>query len=223
MLAYAANRPVVGKAQSSPNALLIVISVHVALIALVMSAKMDLPARVLRHPPTVVDFIRDPPSPPPIPAPRPMPTPQAPNNIIDRTQPTVKLPTAENTTIDPGPTTLNPGPVAGAGTTIVTEIPHQVTTPIHHDPQLLTPSSLLKPPYPPSKLLSEEEATLNLRLTIDSTGRVIAVDPVGRADREFLEAARRHLMARWRYSPATDDGRAVGSSMTITLRFKLEG
>ena len=38
MLAYAASRPRVGKAQSSPNAMLIVISVHVAVIAAVMSA-----------------------------------------------------------------------------------------------------------------------------------------------------------------------------------------
>jgi len=51
----------------------------------------------------------------------------------------------------------------------------------------------------------------------------VDVEPVGRADREFVEAARRHLMARWHYTPATDDGRAVASSLTITLRFMLEG
>jgi periplasmic protein TonB len=49
------------------------------------------------------------------------------------------------------------------------------------------------------------------------------VDPVGRADGEFLAAARRHLIAHWRYAPATDDGRAVGSTTTITLRFQLDG
>jgi len=62
-----------------------------------------------------------------------------------------------------------------------------------------------------------------LRLSIDERGRVVDVEPVGRADREFVEAARRHLMARWHYTPATDDGRAVASSLTITLRFMLEG
>jgi protein TonB len=62
-----------------------------------------------------------------------------------------------------------------------------------------------------------------LRLTIDASGRVIAVDPVGSADRVFLEAARRHLMAHWRYKPATEAGHAVTTSTVITLEFRLDG
>ncbi len=64
---------------------------------------------------------------------------------------------------------------------------------------------------------------LRLKLTIDANGRVVAVDPVGRADAAFLDAARRHLIAHWRYKPALDDGHAVVSSMVITLRFELNG
>ena len=70
---------------------------------------------------------------------------------------------------------------------------------------------------------SEEEAVLRLKLTIDERGRVIAVEPLGRADRAFLDSARRHLIAHWRYRPATEDGRAVSSSAVITLRFQLDG
>jgi protein TonB len=81
----------------------------------------------------------------------------------------------------------------------------------------------LKPPYPQSKLLTGEEAELTLRLGIDSSGRVVSVEPVGRADRVFLEAARRHLMGHWRYKPATEGGRAVATSTVITLRFQLDG
>jgi periplasmic protein TonB len=88
--------------------------------------------------------------------------------------------------------------------------------------RLLTPPSELKPPYPESKLLTGEEAALTLRLTISEQGRVIAVDPVGRADGVFLDAARRYLMAHWRYKPATRDGQPVASSLTITLRFELD-
>ena len=36
-------------------------------------------------------------------------------------------------------------------------------------------------------------------------------------------AARRHLIAHWRYKPASEDGRAVASSTVITLRFQLDG
>jgi protein TonB len=52
---------------------------------------------------------------------------------------------------------------------------------------------------------------------------VIAVDPVGRADPVFLAAARKHLLAHWRYTPAMKDGRAVGSTIVINLRFELDG
>ena len=93
-----------------------------------------------------------------------------------------------------------PGPSPGPG---AIPIPQPQPTPlgVSSGPQLLTSASELRPPYPPSKLLNEEEATLRLKLTIDASGRVIAVDPIGRTDAAFLEAARRHLIAHWRYKP----------------------
>jgi protein TonB len=220
MLAYAANRPVPGKRQSSPNALLVVISVHVALLAVVMSAKMDLPGRIADGPIDLIKIKPDPVPPPPI---NPPPSAQPQHTVrLTNPQPIVPLPPTENQTVDPGPI-INPGTVAGGGAAVVSIIPKPTVTPIHHDARLLTPPSELKPPYPASKLLSEEEAVLHLRLTIDENGRVVAVDPVGGADRAFLEAARRHLMAHWRYQPASEDGRAVASTMVITLRFELDG
>ena len=66
------------------------------------------------------------------------------------------------------------------------------------------------------------EAVLRLRLTIDDRGRVTAVEPVGRADPVFLAAARRHLLAHWRYKPASENGRPAASSTVITLRFQLD-
>ena len=204
MLAYAANRRVVGERQSSPHGLLIVIAAHIALIAVVMSAKMDLPRRL--HPGAIrVTFLPVPKPPPPNaltqqPQHHPLPTPS-----ISEPQHAVPLPLPNPAPIGPQPT-VDVGAVAGG-----------------HAPSLLTPSSELRPPYPPSKLLSEEEATLRLKLTISETGRVTAVDPIGGADREFLEAARRYLIAHWQYQPATEDGRAVASSTVITLRFQLDG
>jgi len=222
MLAYAANRPVVGKVQSSPNAMLVVISVHVAVIAAVMSAKMDLPQRILRTRPIIVDLIKEPPPPPPIRTAQPRSHTDPTIHAIDRTQPEIPLPPTTNQTVDSGPT-VDPGTLTGGGAVVVPEIPRTVVTPVHHGPELLTPQSQLKPPYPASKLLSEEEATLTLRLSIDESGRVVAVNPIGGADSAFLDAARRHLMAHWRYRAATDDGRAVSSSVTVTLRFMLDG
>jgi periplasmic protein TonB len=221
MLAYAANRSVAGKRQSSPHALLIVISAHVALAAVVISAKMDLPPKP-HGPRTIIDWVPQPIDPPP--NPQPVERPVA--RTIPTPPPPIPLPIShdDGPVVTPGPIDTGPAVIGGGGSAIVSGPSNPIKlVPIRHEPQLLTPFSELKPPYPASKLASEEEATLTLRLSIDDGGRVVGVEPVGRADRVFVEAARRHLLAHWRFSPATEDGRAVASTKTITLRFQLDG
>ena len=221
MLAYAANRPVAGQRQSSPHALLVIATVHIAAIAALMSAKMDLPIKPL-NPPIDIFTVPTPKDPDPLPV--PVPTPKPNNTTIDRTETKVTVPLInDEPTVDKGPAIDEVGPIYSSGTVVLPVIPKPVVTPVHRDARLLTPSSELKPAYPASKLLTEEEATLTLRLSINEHGRVVAVEPVGRADPIFLAAARRHLMARWRYQPATTDGEAVSSSLTITLNFLLDG
>jgi protein TonB len=218
MLAYAANRPVPVDRRPHPNTMLMIIGAHVAVAAVVMSAKIDLPQH-REFTRTIVQLIPLPHEPPPKPIRTASPVPR--NSWIDNPRP--QMPTSiDLPPIDLGPSKIDSGPVAGAGATVITEIPKPITI-ARSGPQLLTPPSELKPPYPPSKLLNEEEAVLKLRLTIDANGRVTAVDPIGRADAAFLEAARRHLMAHWRYRPASEDGRAITSMMTVTLSFQLEG
>jgi protein TonB len=219
MLAYAASRPRVGARHSSPNAMLIVISVHVAALAVLMSAKMDLPQRIV-DPGTDVTFIPTPQPPPP--EPRTLPQPQPHQQTFTRPDPTVSIPLPDPQVADPTPQVP-----------IIDSWPGQsVDPPPRPNPQpvvartgarLLTSSSELRPPYPQSKLLAEEEATLRLRLTIDARGRVVAVDPIGPADSAFLDAARRYLIAHWRYRPASEGGHAIASSEVITLRFQLDG
>jgi protein TonB len=220
MLEYAASRRQIAARPSSPHAMLAIISVHVALLALVMSAKMDMPVRFPRTPPLIPIHLA--PEPPPNPVHVTRPQPEKHQTFVDRTTnlvPPVSL--QPPITSDPN---SNPTPVATGGSSLIPVIPQpQATAPIHHDALLLTPPWELKPPYPASKLLSEQEATLRLRLTIDEHGRVTAVDPVGPADRVFLDSARRYLMAHWRYAPATSDGQAVGSTLTVTLQFQLDG
>lgn len=222
MLAYAASAPRHAERRSSSNALLAIVAGHVALLAVVMSAKMDLPTRFHRDPPIIVDFVPRPVDPPPepqatrLPIPRPLPAP-----VPTPFQP-LPLPPVDDPTLTPGPIDLGPAIGGGTATGSTSSVPTKLV-PIHKEPRLLTLPSELRPPYPPSKLLSEEEATLKLKLSIDERGRVVAVDPLGRADAVFLTAARRHLLSHWRYKPATEDGRAVVSSTVITLRFQLDG
>jgi protein TonB len=219
MLDYAAGRRHIAERPSSPHAMLFIISAHVALLAVVMSAKMDLPRKLI-DPPPKIDLIPMPKPPPqqPIrsasPRPRPVPQPQP--------QPTVTAGPTVPPTIETNPT-IDFGKLVGTDSNPTPNPQPPVTEPVRHGAQLLTPPWELKPPYPATKLASEEEATLTLRLTIDDHGRVIAVDPVGPADRAFLDSARQYIIAHWRYAAATVDGRATASNLTVTLRFELDG
>jgi protein TonB len=220
MLAYYASRPRVAASRQSPNAMLAIIVGHVALVAVVMSAKMELPPRVF-GPPIKVDLIHDEDPPPPTEI-RPEVRLPTRSSTLDQPPPLVPTPPMGAQTVDSNPALPNFDDLVGP-TNDPPRIDPTPTLPVRVDARLLTAASDLKPPYPPSKLTSEEEAVLRLKLTIDERGRVVAVESMGRADKAFLESARRHLIAHWRYRPATEDGRAVSSSAVITLRFQLDG
>jgi protein TonB len=219
MLAYAANRPKAGSRRSSPNAMLAIIALHVGALAVVMSAKMDLPNRILNRPIEV----RLLPTPQPPPTNDPVKAPQQQQPTYTQPQQQAPLPPIDNPLVDPMPRP-NVDPILGPGVDPGPSVaPQRQPLLARIGAKLLTPQSELKPPYPQSKLLAEEEATLKLRLTIDERGRVIAVEPIGPADSAFLDSARRYLIAHWRYQPATEGGRATSSTEVITLRFQLDG
>jgi periplasmic protein TonB len=184
----------------------------------VMSAKMDLPNPFKPEPPLIVDTIKAPPPPPPIGTTSKSHATRTFTPVIDRPPQNVKLTQVVDLPPLGGRTTGDLGSIDGGGAIVIPKI----EDPIRTGPQLLTPQSEMKPPYPASKLLNEEEGAVTVRLTIDQQGRVIAVDPVGRADPAFLDAARRHLLAHWRFKPASEEGRAITSTTVVTLHFQLD-
>ncbi len=208
--------PVFAEGRRHPRALLLIVGAHAALLAAVMTAKPDLVPGFI---PTItkIDLI-----PEPLPPPKEVPPPEKPRHesVIDRPTTALPLPQPSQRHLDQAPlTTLDPGPTIDPGPPIPFAEPAQ---PVRVGPRFATPESDVKPPYPQSKLRSGEETVLRLRLSIDSRGRVTAVEPVGTADPVFLGAARRHLIGHWHYRPATEDGRAVATSTVITLRFQLD-
>jgi len=220
MLAYAANTPQVAVRRPSPKTLLLIAAAHVVVLGLIVTAKSDLPQRIM---PTVttVTLIRNPPPPPGhVVKPRVIQQPQ--HSAVTQPPPPIVLPQVPIATATPQ--LPNIGNVVGPGAQPSRPEPQPaIAAPAPTPAWLLTPPSELKPPYPESKLLTGEEATLRLRLSIDEHGRVVAVDAIGPADRTFLDAARRYVMAHWRYSPATQAGQPVGTSLVVTLKFQLEG
>lgn len=229
MLAYAPHRR--PRRQLSPAALTLIIGGHALAIALIASAKMDLPG-LTKKPPTEVVDIKLPPEPKSVPKPPEQKTrdpglPPPPDSFLDQPPPVIPL-TQAGPSVDLGPPIDSSLPDIGKALDTPLQPPggaEQVLpppAPVRVAARPLTPPDLLRPPYPESKQRSEEEAVLRLRLTIDARGRVTAVEPVGNADSAFLSAARAHLIRHWRYRAATEDGRAVASSLVITLRFELE-
>lgn len=199
-----------------PRALVLIVAGHAAILAAVMTAKMDVVRPFI---PTVtkinlIDEQKPPPENPPPPPPR--------QHEASLDHPITVIPIPHSPTdANPIPIPLpfpDPGPVFDPGS--VSSAPR--AEPVRVGPRFVTPDYDVKPPYPQSKLRSQEEAVLQLRLTIDERGRVTAVDPVASADPVFLAAARKHILAHWRYRAATEDGHAVATSTVITLRFQLD-
>ena len=214
MLAYA---PQPDRQRLSPTALTLIIAGHIAVIGAVMSAKTLIEHHV--DPPLIVRTIFTPKPPPPV-DPQPQHPDQPQTSSIDH-------PTTIVRPIDPDFTLpIDPHPLPPVGDQIGTGT--EPTRPIIPDPPIIrtgphlaTAADSLRPPYPASKREAGDEASLRLKLTIDERGRVIAVDPVGRVDPTFFEAARRHILRAWHYQPAMEGAKAVSSVTTITLRFEL--
>jgi len=220
MLAYAANLPEAARRNGSPKALVLILIGHAAVIAAVLMTKPEIIERVIPTRTTLIN-IKDPLPPKPVPEADPRPTkPITQDSFIDRERPIIDMERQDSIVLSSGPTFEDIGTVIGSGPTTILDPPKHV--PLKLAARMITSDSALKPPYPNDKLRAEEEATLRLKLTIDARGRVTAVEPVGKADPSFLEAARRHIIRAWRYKPATEDGAAVPSSTVISLSFRLE-
>ena len=206
--------PAFADRKGHPRALVLIIAGHAALIAAVMTANMDLQRQLF--PPTTIELIPEPATPPKDPPP---PEPARNEPRIDQLTDLIPIPQPSQPVLDPVPLPMQPQPAIDLGPPGNSITP---VAPVRVAARFVTPESRIRPPYPQSKLRAEEEAVLRLRLAIDARGRVTAVEAVGPADPVFLAAARRHLIAHWRYRPATEDGRPVATSTEITLRFQLD-
>lgn len=210
--------------KAAPRTLVIIVAGHAALLAAVMTAKIDFTKPFIPQVTEVVN-VPLPKDPPPLPPePQKQTETQPAISTIDQMPVIVPIPPIDNApSLDrtPMPTLPFPDPVIGSGQLPRVDPPAQ-PAPVKTGPRFATPDHRLRPPYPDAKRERDEEASLRLRLSIDARGRVVAVEPVGDTDPQFLASARKHLIAHWRYEPATEDGRAVASSTVITLRFQLD-
>jgi periplasmic protein TonB len=78
------------------------------------------------------------------------------------------------------------------------------------------------PDYPPSLVREGLEGSVTVRVTIDETGRVTAVELVKATDRAFFEETREQALRYWRFKPATSDGAPIASQQVLTVQFDLK-
>lgn len=228
MLAYAAHER--SRRRLSPSALGLIIGGHAVAVGLLITAKMDVP--LFPRPVETETYNVPLPPPPPEPQPpkveqkvQPRDLPPPPDSHVDRPPPVIPMP-QPGPSLDSGPAINSSapdiGPALGNNLQPTPPLPVPKAEIVRVAARPVTPADLLRPPYPESMRRTEEEATLRLRLSIDARGRVTAVDALGQADPAFVASARNHLIRYWRYRPATEDGKAVASTLVITLRFELE-
>jgi periplasmic protein TonB len=80
----------------------------------------------------------------------------------------------------------------------------------------------LQPPYPSSKRREEVGGRVTVRVLIGTDGRVKAVEPVSSDDAAFFGATRDQALKKWRFRPATLDGKPVESWKSMSVVFKME-
>lgn len=203
--------------RNSPTSLALVILLHAAVLAAVIMIKG--PSFLPRlHPPTIIDMIEAERDPPPVPPPPRQP--RQPTRIT-QTPPIVQTTTSTQTIT----TTPDPQPIP------ITRVELPPPPVLHPDPPPvpvrraaeLDPrfAGELQPPYPAGEIRAQREGTVRIRVTIGPDGRVKAVARVQATNDAFWAAAERQALNRWRFRPATVDGRPVEDSKVMTLHFRL--
>jgi periplasmic protein TonB len=113
----------------------------------------------------------------------------------------------------------------GTGVIDIPPLPHQDPPPLpvrrgaEIDPRF---ASALQPRYPAAEQRAQRNGTVVIRVTIGTDGRVRAAERVSATSDAFWDEAERQALSRWRFRPATVDGRPVESTRVMTINFRIE-
>jgi protein TonB len=78
-----------------------------------------------------------------------------------------------------------------------------------------------QPAYPPGQLRLEQEAEVSVRVLVGSDGRVKQIELIDSPQVDFWSATRKQALKKWRFTPATKDGKPFESWMTLKVRFEI--
>ncbi len=96
----------------------------------------------------------------------------------------------------------------------------EVLPPVRREAELI--GGDLQPPYPASEERAQRGGSVRLRVTIGPDGRVVAVQRISATSDAFWRATERQALSRWRFRPATVDGRPVEATRVMTVTFRID-
>ncbi len=163
----------------------------------------------------------EPPPPDPPPPPQPQARPEQQQSRLDTP--------AEQPVINLGPTVAGPPtppqPPIGAGgrepvqlANATPVIPPPVRRAAEVDPRF---RDALQPPYPPDRERAQQAGRVRVRITIGTDGRVTGIEQISASHEAFWRVTQRQALNRWRFRPATENGRPVVSTMTMNVTFRI--
>lgn len=200
-----------GRRRASPMAIGVVVAMHGAAIAAALLVKSGFVPTIEYSTPMDIYDVVPPQEPAELPPPPedPVPLPPTVTNLpVMPVLPPVVRPRVDNVPLPPLP------PVQQVDT------PPPPPSPILVEARF-APGVALQPRYPASLLRQGVEGSATVRVTIAANGRVSAAECVRADDPAFCDAAVRQALSRWRFAPATRDGRPVESRQTHTVLFRI--
>jgi periplasmic protein TonB len=167
------------------------------------------------------------PAPPPPPPPPPTPQPR-----VERQQPQERTyidvprtdipPVVDAPRVQTGPADPPRGDPPGPRNVVIAEASPRLPPPVRRaaevDPRY---ADAMQPPYPASEERAERVGSVRVRITIDTNGRVAAIEQISATSAAFWRVTEQQARNRWRFRPATVDGRPVQSTMVFTVTFRL--
>ena len=204
----------------SPISLVAVIGLHASALGAVLLYGTTTFLRQEENRLVMVD-IKPPPPPPVNPPPPPRTEPQA--SLQPTVAPTIVQPVTPTITAPVTQPVINQQPVIQTrpieiAAVVRPVIPEPVRRGAEVDSRY---RDALQPPYPSDRIRAEQEGRVRVRITIGPDGRVSAIEQISSTHDSFWRVTERQALTRWRFRPATVDGRPVVSTMMFTVTFRL--
>jgi protein TonB len=203
--------------RNSPTSLGLVILLHGALISAVVLIKGPAFIR-MADPPIVITPIDADQDPPPEPQRPPPDQPQPRPDVLDHVPPVIDTHPIGPTVDSHHENVVIASTTAESGAGIIPIQPPPL--PVRRAAQI-DPHSQLQPPYPSAELRAQRDGRVQVRVTIGPDGRVIDVALLSATSDAFWRVTREQALRYWRFRPATEDGRPVQDTRTMSLVFRI--